>query len=108
MPVRSDHPGATAETALHQSGLPDFADPARFVDAAHDLPTSPRAGFAPNRKNIVGGGRMTTVWKCRRRGHPDHWNRALWALDLDRGMNVVVSMQHQLHAMLLQQRQHFR
>jgi len=98
----------TTEAALYQPDLPDFPDPTRFIDAAYDLLASPRGRLAPNRKNIVGGGRMTTVWKCRRRGHPDHWNRALWALDLDRGMDVVVSMQHQLNAMLSQQRQHFR
>jgi len=43
------------------------------------------------------------------RWHADGWNgRAVWSFHPDRRMNVIVAMQHELNAVLLEKRQEFR
>src|SRR5581483_4566123 len=81
----------------------DFADPERLVDTAHCLIAAPSIALPSDRKQIVGRGWMAAVRQRGGRRHADYRNRrSAGPLDPHRGMDVVMPVQYQFHAMTLQ------
>src|SRR6266852_6383340 len=106
--IERDDDSKKSHPALDQPRLPQLPDAPRIVDSAHGLFAPPRSTFALDCKQVVGRGWIAAMCDRGCRGHADRGYRAVRSVDPYRRMNVIMPVQDQLHAVLLENGQQLR
>src|SRR6476661_8665578 len=91
-----------ASSSARSRRPPQFLNAQFIVDASYRLLAPPRITIALDREQIVRRSRVAAMRDRRCRGHADCGYRALRPVDPYRRMNVVMPVQDQFHAVLLQ------